>query len=751
MLMPSYAQTSDAIKLDTLTIEDRTIDTNPYAEPGAPYKAKKSGDERYKRDIADTPKNISVLTKTQIEDSGYTDLRQILDAQPGITLGTGENGNAFGDRYIIRGQEARSDVFVDGLRDPGMTIRESFATEQVEISKGPDSSFGGRGTTGGAINSVTKQASSEYDFTKLSTGFGTDRYTRITLDANKVISEQAAIRINALDAYQEVPDRGPTDRDRQGVALSGLFKPNTKLQFLVDYYGLRAKDNPDLGGFLAGTVPNRKPYANPPVYAQEQDFIRSDIDTTTLRVKYTIDPSKRITNATRVGKAENGYVATGARVGTYGTNSPNVGASTVTLSSHQGWQDVDYFANQTNFFLDRDIAGKRHEFIFGLEFTDHKVVNGLYRVTNSGQNCITGTTATTNNAWCVVDPTGKTVNGIHTIMNREISKGTWDSDWKIKTVSLSVMDTVDLSDKWTAFAGIRHDRYDYNLVTQSTTTLVQTTRSLEDTVFNYHAGVTYKVRPNGNVYFSYATSTDINGGESDVGSSGSYGGLAVAPDGTYNGEPERTQNLELGTKWNLFSNKLLATAAVFEITKSDVFETAITNAGDPNRYDNLGTLNTGKSRVRGIEFGLSGNITQDLSAQGGVAFMKAEVLESNNPARIGKTLSNFADHSASVQVRYQLTANWSFGAAGKYESEKYAGQPDTAASFSTATSQYSQPIPAYTVTDLFAHYRINKDANVRINFGNVTNKDYYLAGYQSGSFLYKGDARNVRVTLNYDF
>ena len=87
----------------------------------------------------------------QPDEATAEDLRQILDAQPGITLGTGENGNAFGDRYIIRGQEARSDVFVDGLRDPGMTIRESFATEQVEISKGPSSSFAGRGTAGGAI------------------------------------------------------------------------------------------------------------------------------------------------------------------------------------------------------------------------------------------------------------------------------------------------------------------------------------------------------------------------------------------------------------------------------------------------------------------------------------------------------------------------------------------------------------------------------------------------------------------------
>src|SRR5690606_8450404 len=163
------------------------------AQPGVPYKARTSGDIRQTRPIAETPQNISVLTRPMIEDSGRTDLREILAAQPGITLGTGENGNAFGDRYIIRGQEARSDVFVDGLRDPGMTIRESFATEQIEITKGPNSSFAGRGTSGGAVNSVTKQATTDFDFAKTTVGIGTDRHRRITLDANKVLNDRAAI------------------------------------------------------------------------------------------------------------------------------------------------------------------------------------------------------------------------------------------------------------------------------------------------------------------------------------------------------------------------------------------------------------------------------------------------------------------------------------------------------------------------------------------------------------------------------
>src|SRR5690606_3383476 len=107
-------------------------------------------------------------------------------------------------------------------------------------------------------------------------------------------------------------------------------------------------------------------------------------------------------------------------------------------------------ANQTNLFLDRTIAGLKHEFILGVEYTDHKVLNGVYDVTNSGQNCMTGA-ATTNNSWCVTDAAGNPVNGLNTLMNRQIAKGRWDIDWNVRTVSLSAMDTVNLGERWTAF------------------------------------------------------------------------------------------------------------------------------------------------------------------------------------------------------------------------------------------------------------------------------------------------------------
>ena len=127
------ASAEDAIVLDAMQVEERTVDTNPYAEAGAPYKAKVSGDSRHVKDLADTPQTITVLTQTQIKESGRSDLKDIVDAQPGITLGTGENGNAFGDRYVIRGHEARSDVFVDGF-DPVARSAGDYAAQPAAFA-----------------------------------------------------------------------------------------------------------------------------------------------------------------------------------------------------------------------------------------------------------------------------------------------------------------------------------------------------------------------------------------------------------------------------------------------------------------------------------------------------------------------------------------------------------------------------------------------------------------------------------------
>lgn len=737
---PTLALAQDAAAQAETETETQALPTvsvqgepNPNAQPGVPYKARTSGDERLVRPLAETPKTVTVITKEAIAESGYTDLRDILDAQPGITVGTGENGNAFGDRYIIRGQEARSDVFVDGLRDPGMTTRESFAIEQLEISKGPDSTFAGRGSAGGQINAITKQANPAFNFATVSTAYGTDDHTRVTVDANQSFGEGFALRANVLYTYEGVPDRDPAERERYGLALSGFLAFTDDFDITVDYYNLRADDNPDLGGLLIAS----NEVLLPPVYAQDGDFQSSDVDTMTLRARYRFNESLRLTNLLRYGTSVNDYVVTGlsaaasARLTLTGTP-----LTSRTLSTHQGWQEVSYFVNQTNLFFDTELAGKKNQFVFTVEYTDHSVLNGVYTWTGT-PNCTN--TAGTMQVYCANNPDGSYVSNLNSVMNRQSYRSGWDSDWQVKTIGFSVMDTVDITDDFSAFIGGRVDRYNYSLRTRADSTGLITDRGEEDDVLiNGFAGVTYDVAPGGMVYATIATATDINGGESDVGTSSGYGGTVLNPNTQLIGgaDPERSTVIEIGTKWNIFDEKLLLSAAAFQVTKTDVMEGA--------DYSSTGTFNTGENEVRGVEFGLTGEILPGLEAQAGVAFMRSEVTKAFNQNNIGWGLANFADVSASAQLRYHVTDAIAVGGAVKYESERPVGQPDTAAA-------NARVVPDYTVYDLFATYRINRNFNARLNINNVLDEDYYLAGYRSGAFVYKGDGRQAILTIDYEF
>ena len=165
----------------------------------------------------------------------------------GVTLGTGEGGNAFGDRFFIRGFDARNDVFLDGIRDAGVSVRENFFTEQVEILRGPGSSFAGRGVTGGAINIVTKQATTEKSFYNMDTTFGTDHTKRVVLDVNQVISPTLAIRAGGLFQDAGVAGRNYIKDDRDGGFVAAKWTPLDTVKLYANYIHTNLHGLPDFG------------------------------------------------------------------------------------------------------------------------------------------------------------------------------------------------------------------------------------------------------------------------------------------------------------------------------------------------------------------------------------------------------------------------------------------------------------------------------------------------------------------------
>ncbi|MBE0953833.1 TonB-dependent receptor plug domain-containing protein, partial [Escherichia coli] len=135
----------------------------------------RSASAKYAVPLLDTPQTVTVVPQKVIQEQNALSLRQVLSNVSGITFNAGEGGGGSGDSINIRGFSANANMQVDGLRDSAQTSRSDlFNLEAVEVIKGPNSVFGGAGTSGGSINMVSKQPKAEA-FTHLGAGLGTDR------------------------------------------------------------------------------------------------------------------------------------------------------------------------------------------------------------------------------------------------------------------------------------------------------------------------------------------------------------------------------------------------------------------------------------------------------------------------------------------------------------------------------------------------------------------------------------------------
>ena len=105
--------------------------------------------------IGEVPQSLTILTSDLMSLQDITSMADIADYVPGIDAGQGEGHR---DDILFRGVKSTADFFVDGVRDDVQYFRPLYNIEQVEVLKGANALFFGRGGTGGLINRVSKTA-----------------------------------------------------------------------------------------------------------------------------------------------------------------------------------------------------------------------------------------------------------------------------------------------------------------------------------------------------------------------------------------------------------------------------------------------------------------------------------------------------------------------------------------------------------------------------------------------------------------
>lgn len=706
---------------------------NPYAAAGAPYNVQRSANSRLSEPLINTARSVTAISKEVMEDKGATSLRELVRTTPGLTLGTGEGGNAFGDRVFIRGFDARNDMYINGVRESGVSTRETFMAEQVEIAKGPAGSIAGRGTAGGAINVITKQPG-PVNFYNASSTLGTDGTRRVTTDVNHTINKDWSVRMNGLFQQGDVAGRDHIHDNRYGGSFATQWKPTEDFKATFDIYHVYMDQMPDWG--VPFDPRTRRPFTesglnrNNTYAVTARDFQKNHQTLMTQGLEWKIDPNVTLTNKLRYGYTVTDYVA--SKPGTPNLSNPNPSLWTVNATPASRYQVNRTLANQLESTAKFNTGVFKHTLISGLEAQREDVsIDGYSGLTvECNPTCTTG--ALTNlwnpTTWNLATAGTPTRNGRPTKV-------------AVDTLSAYVLDTINWNDRLFLNLGGRLDNYSISNRAYGGAAL-----SREDLMFNWNAGLTYKVLPNASIYVSYATSSNPVGAELD-GNGESYGGLS-ATNAVF--KPEKNTALEAGTKWELFDKKLLLTAAAFQTTKDNARETVGTALQDSASY-----------RVRGLEFGVQGNITERWMVFGGAVIMDSKVTQSALAASINRPLANIAHNSVNLLTKYKVNDKLTVGAQGTWKGEilggslgatYFAAGTVNVGGVTVATPAGYNKLPGGWRFDLLAEYAFDARFSAKIQVQNIFNKTLYDAFYRSNTpYVYLAPGRAAYVTLNAKF
>jgi catecholate siderophore receptor len=669
------------------------------------YKTDKVSSSKYTEPLLDTPQTITIIPQAVIREQNVTTLREALRNTPGISLQAGEGGVPNGDNLSIRGFNARTDIFVDGVRDFGGYTRDPFNTQSIEVTKGPSSSFMGRGSTGGAINLVSKTPGDEafYDGT---IGLGaTDEYQRYTLDVNQPLDDigldAVAMRFNAVYHDADLQDRDFVHDNRWGVAPSIVFGLGQPTNLAAYYFHL---DQDNLPGYGIPWVPNTniplQAFADQPAPVDrsnfygllKRDFEHVDSDVITLVLRHEWDEMTSLKNLTRYGRTFRHSIVTAPRF-------DNNNSTDITREFKYREQEDTILSNQT------DVTWK-----FPTGFIDHTLVTGVEFGLENDENL------------AKVGPNGPVTNLFNPDPLQDYTgiifvPGAKDTS-TAKTAGLYAFDTAKLNEQWQVQGGLRWDFFEVSFRPAASQILQRIDRSLSG-----RGAVAYKPRSNGSIYAAYGTSFNP-----------SAEGLALSSSATaatnFRTDPEKSETYELGTKWDVLNERLSLSGALFRTEKTNA------RTEDPTNPNDILVLE-GQQRVEGVELGAAGSITSQWHIFSGYAYMDSEILSSKNQAEVGNELANAPVNSFSLWTTYDLSPKIEAGFGATFVDERFSANND------------ARTAPDYYTLDAMAAYEVNQNVTLRLNAYNLTDEEY-ISSLSGGHFI-PGSGRSVIVTTEFKF
>jgi len=707
---PAPTETKPGTDLPTVVVTD-----------SADYKPAGVTTPKYTEPLRDIPQTITVIPDAVMKEQSVTTLRDVLRNVSGISLQGGEGSIPAGDNLVIRGFTASTDIFVDGIRDIGGYTRDPFNIEQVEVAKGPSSANGGRGSTGGSINLVSKTPQLQPFYTG-SMGAGSDAYFRVTADVNQPLGDGMAMRLNAMWNQSDVPGSDALNNKRFGIAPSLAFGLGTDTRLIVSFFHMDEDNIPSFGiPWVPATVnvtnpdgtrtpvpmkdPRFTPYINkaaPVDYSNfygivGRDYEKTRTDIATITFDHDFSSDFKVRDEVRFGNVTRDSVMTAPR---FTATNP----SQITRQFQSKDLKNQIWENQTDFTIKFDTGPLKHTVVTGLDLA-HEEGSTHARAESP--------------AVPLADPFNPDPFIPYT--SSVAYTGAY-GDTRVTTVGVYGFDTIKLGEHWELTGGVRYDHINEYNESIAANHGANTHISRTDGLVSTRAALVYKPVREGSIYFSYGTSFN-------PASEAWLQGLNNP--GNTNTDPEKTESFELGTKWEVIEEKLSINASLFHTDK--------TNARTPDPTDPTIFTTAGAQRVQGIDLGFGGNITDKWRIIGSYTYLKTELRKSNLATDIiGAELANAPQNSFNLWTVYDLPAGFQVGFGTQYVGQRY-----------NATTTSRREAPSYEIFNAMVGYKVTDRLSLQVNLNNLADKRY-IDQLGDGQFI-PGVGRNVTVTANFKF
>jgi catecholate siderophore receptor len=658
-------------------------------------------------DLMDVPQSVVVINKALMESQGATSLQSAIRNVPGITIGAAEGGT-IGNNFNINGFSARTDLYLDGMRDRGQYYRDVFALEQIEVLFGPASLLFGRGSTGGVINQVTKKPGLK-NATELSASVTTNGLVRTTADVNVPFGQDSsnAARVNAMFQYGKASTVDMTTVQDFGFAPAVKFGIGTPTQITLQALMQHNHDQvpygvPPLNGFPLNVPRNT-------AYGFSDDYTNQDAISLMATVDHAFNKDFKLRNQTMFNFVNtNVHETSGNAVGTLAANggfvpaangaiaTPFSGAPLSQLYVRQQSRDRNIYDftldNQTELSANFDTGPVGHTFLLGAEFAYESYWNqSFYRNGTCNGVPLQASNATTGFVGCT--PAGGTT-WINSPSNIPDQYGNLASA-QAWTAAGYFNDTIQVMPWLKLVGGLRLDYY-YAQIGNSqnsanifgNTTVPYFVQPI--TFLSVRTGAIVEPTQQQSYYFSYSTSFNPS-----LEQLTSTTGSAQLP-------PEQNEAFEAGAKFELLNGNLSLNAALFQITK--------TNARTQNPDGTFSA--TGTVRVKGVRTGVTGRITPEWQIFGGYAYLDGRIIDGVGAGTQGMVPLNTPRDSGTVWSTYTFRETYEIGGGATYIGYRYANNTNTV------------QVPDFVRLDMTAAYR-QPTYDVRLNIFNLTNTMYY--------------------------